>query len=100
MLITEKKEFIMKIKDLSFYTEITEENASNVNGGYVVSAEDLNQLSLDELYFYRDETLRQAEVVLGHCPADEATCNLFADQYNIFFANLDNYIGQREVFGQ
>jgi hypothetical protein len=37
----------MKIKDLSFITEVTEENASNVNGGYVVSAEDLNQLSLD-----------------------------------------------------
>ena len=53
-----------------------------------------------DFYFYRNETVRQAEVVLGNCPADAATCNLFADQYNIFFANLDNYIGQREVLGQ
>jgi hypothetical protein len=87
----------MKIKDLSFITEVTEENASNVNGGYVVSAEDLNQLSLDELYFYRDETIQQATIFLENCPT--RSCDLFADQYNIFFSNLDNYIAQREVLG-
>jgi len=63
----------------------------------VVSAEDLDQLSLDELYIYRDETMRQANIVINNCII---SCDIIQGQYDIFFLNLDNYIAQREVLGQ
>jgi|GEM_PF-5077124 hypothetical protein len=67
-----------------------------------VTRQQLDRLSLQELRILRGEQLRQANIVLESCrssPYDaiRSTCRIMRSQYVNYFANLDNYIAQREI---
>ncbi|AFZ37931.1 hypothetical protein Sta7437_4467 [Stanieria cyanosphaera PCC 7437] len=66
----------------------------------VVSAEELNQLSLDEVKIYREQVDFQREAVVGSCQSSSIqpiSCEIMNDQYHTFLMNLDNYIEQRRI---
>jgi hypothetical protein len=59
----------------------------------VVSGEELNQLSLDEVKIVYQQYLNQYQTILANC---QIGCDVIANQYVIFFNDLDTYIAQRE----
>ncbi|MGV0107516.1 UrcA family protein [Nostoc sp. DSM 114160] len=69
-----------------------------------VTREQLDRLSLQELIILRNEQLRQANIVVANCYNSpyipDSTCYAMELQYTNYFANLDNYIAQRQVIGQ
>jgi hypothetical protein len=70
----------------------------------VMTRQQLDQLSLQELYVLRREQIRQARIVVNNCESSTyiapQTCNIIRLRYNNYFANLNNYIAQREVLGR
>ncbi|MBD2771816.1 hypothetical protein [Iningainema tapete] len=70
----------------------------------VVSRQQLDQLSLQELRILRREQARQARIIIGNCYRspyiDSSICYTQYLQYQKYFADLDNYIAQRRVRGR
>ncbi|NJR17502.1 MAG: hypothetical protein HC785_18495 [Calothrix sp. CSU_2_0] len=69
-----------------------------------ITREQLDQLSLNDVIIFRNEQLRQAEIVVNSCDdssyIDSSTCYAQGLQYTNLIANLDIYIAQREAIGE
>lgn len=69
----------------------------------VVTQQQLDQLSLEELDILRAEQLRQANIVIDNCYnssyINPNSCDIMDLQYMQYFENLNNYIAQRQELG-
>ena len=70
----------------------------------IVTRQQLDQLSIQELHILRREQFRQAYIVYNNCKRNPYispnSCQIIRLQYNNYLVSLDNYIAQRQVLGR
>ncbi len=74
------------------------------NAQRVITREQLDRLSLQEVIIFRNEQRRQARIVVSNCYTSSyiarSTCDAQYLQYSNLIANLNTYIAQRRVSGR